>query len=229
LLDRYKDGKKLSGIIYMHRVSDIRVGGISTRNFKLFRELCGENAMKNVAVVTTRWDQVSLSVGEARESQLRNDFFKAALDKGAKLLRHSDNTEQSAREIVRCFLTNVPIGIAIQEDLVDMGKDLSQTRAAATINSIQEELQKQHEEEMRKRREEFRLAEIAREAEARKRAADELRALQLEMARENAAAERRAAERRAELEAIEEARREDNELAGKILGRLAVMAVVAFL
>jgi len=33
----YENGKKLAGVIYFHRISDFRVGGISRRNFKMFR------------------------------------------------------------------------------------------------------------------------------------------------------------------------------------------------
>ena len=39
---------KLSGVIYMHRISDFKMGGISRRNFHMFRSLCGEKTLKNV-------------------------------------------------------------------------------------------------------------------------------------------------------------------------------------
>ncbi|KAF7424180.1 hypothetical protein PC9H_009483 [Pleurotus ostreatus] len=42
LASTYRQGTTLSGVIYIYRISDFRMGGISTRNFKMFRKLCGE-------------------------------------------------------------------------------------------------------------------------------------------------------------------------------------------
>ena len=48
----------------MHRISDNRIGGISQRNFKMFKEMCGIEAAKNVAIVTSMWDEVDKGRGE---------------------------------------------------------------------------------------------------------------------------------------------------------------------
>ena len=32
----------LAGIIYFHRISDLRMSGTLTRNFRMFRGLCGD-------------------------------------------------------------------------------------------------------------------------------------------------------------------------------------------
>ncbi|OCH83803.1 hypothetical protein OBBRIDRAFT_742684, partial [Obba rivulosa] len=37
----YENGYKLSGVIYIHRISDFRMTGVSRRNFTMFRKLCG--------------------------------------------------------------------------------------------------------------------------------------------------------------------------------------------
>jgi hypothetical protein len=89
---------KLSGLIYVHRISDVRMGGISSRNFRMFRKLCGDDTLKNVVIVTNTWSEVGQAKGEMREAELKNKFFKPALDKGAQMLRH-DNTVQSAHNI----------------------------------------------------------------------------------------------------------------------------------
>jgi hypothetical protein len=57
------------------------MGGISTRNFKMFREICGENTLKNVVIVTNTWGAVSKEIGEAREQEEGN-LFQACLGKG---------------------------------------------------------------------------------------------------------------------------------------------------
>jgi hypothetical protein len=94
----------------MHRISDMRFTGIAARDFKMYRELCGDSTLKNIILVTNMWGVVSKEVGEAREEQLTANFFKPVLDKGARLARHQ-NTAQSAHDIVRRILKNQPISV----------------------------------------------------------------------------------------------------------------------
>ncbi|KAG8684824.1 hypothetical protein FRC08_013466, partial [Ceratobasidium sp. 394] len=51
----YENGYRLTGIIYLHRITDGRMGGISRRTFKIFRELCGQKTLGNVLIVTNMW------------------------------------------------------------------------------------------------------------------------------------------------------------------------------
>ena len=124
--DRYENGSKLTGIIYIHRISDRRITGIAGRNFRMPRELCGDHALKNVILVTNMWGDVSPDVGEAREQELVRPLFKSALDEGARLARHY-NTSKSAHDIIRCVMKNQPIPLQIQCELVDEHKDLPDT------------------------------------------------------------------------------------------------------
>lgn len=146
----YENGKKLAGVIYLHRISDVRMGGISTRNFKMFRELCGESTLKNVVVVTNMWSEVSREVGEAREAELasRDIFFKPVLDKGAQLVRH-ENTQESAQAIMHYLISNHPLALRIQRELVDQHMDISQTAAGEELNRELMEQIRRHREEMR--------------------------------------------------------------------------------
>lgn len=132
----------------MHRISDVRMGGISTRNFKMFRQLCGESTLRNVVIVTNMWGEVKREVGEAREAELRSDdrFFKPVLDKGAHMLRHNDIT--SAQAILHYLIGNHPRALRIQRELVDQGKNISQTAAGEELNRELAEQIKRHRQEM---------------------------------------------------------------------------------
>jgi hypothetical protein len=134
-MSRYKNAKKLAGVIYVHRISDFRMGGISTRNFRMFRQLCGDTTLKNVVIVTNMWGEVEKQIGDARESELagKDKFFKPALDKGAVMLRH-ENTRDSALNILRQIIQNHPVTLQIQREMVDEKKDISQTVAADELN-----------------------------------------------------------------------------------------------
>ena len=50
---------KLDGIIYMHRITDQRMGGTAQTNLFTFQKLCGQKALTNVTLATTKWERVS--------------------------------------------------------------------------------------------------------------------------------------------------------------------------
>jgi hypothetical protein len=125
----------------MHRISDNRIGGISQRNFRMFKEMCGIEAAKNVAIVTSMWDEVDKGRGEAREKELKSQFFKPILDQGAQLFRN-DNTQQSALRIVAHFIENQPVPLRIQQEIVGEHKYLDKTGAGV---ELLKELDKQKE------------------------------------------------------------------------------------
>src|ERR1044071_8985616 len=97
---RYQKGFKLTGIIYMHRITDIRVGGISRRTFNVFRKLCGKDSLSNVLLVTNMWSDPPTPQQIDRETELctHADFFQPAIEQGATMARRAHKDEQSAHE-----------------------------------------------------------------------------------------------------------------------------------
>ena len=182
LFDRYEKGSKLAGVIYIHRISDKRFTGITGRNFKMFRELCGDTTLKNVILVTNMWGEVSRDIGEAREDELTSDFFKPVLDKGAQMARHH-NTAQSAHDIIRRIMKNRPVALQIQRELVDEHKDIVDTAAGGVINQELKEQIRKHQVELRMVQEEMMQAMKERDEEARQELEEESRKLQEEMER----------------------------------------------
>jgi len=144
---QYKRGHVLHGVLYLHRISDGRIGGAARRNIVMFHKLCGSDAFTNVVIATTRWDGVTEEIGTAREQELREKsaLFQPALDGGAHLLRH-DRGLKSAQNIVRHFLHLPPKALSIQTEMVDGGKLLSETEAGSELQrDIILQLEKQKE------------------------------------------------------------------------------------
>lgn len=146
---RYERGRKLSGVIYMHRISDYRVGGIARENFRLFSKICGEGAMKNVVIVTTMWEDVAEEVGAQRETELRSKplFFKDAVDHGARMQRLL-NTPQSALDTMSPFFEYAPKVLHMQYELVDLRKLLPHTDAGTELKTELERQTEQHKQEL---------------------------------------------------------------------------------
>ena len=146
-MDRYEKGSKLSGVIYVHRISDKRFTGVAGRNFRMVRELCGDAALKNIVLVTNMWSEVPPEVGENRERQLSGKFFKPVLDLGAQMARHQ-NTVQSAHDIIRKMVANDPVVLQIQRELVDEHKDITNTTAGEAVNQELHEQIRRHQTEL---------------------------------------------------------------------------------
>ncbi|KAL4256709.1 G domain-containing protein [Pleurotus pulmonarius] len=168
LSNMYREGVKLSGAIYVHRISDVRMGGASTRNFKLFRGLCGDDMLQNVVIVTNMWNQIPFDVGQAREEELKSDhdFFKPVLDGGAQIKRH-DNTSTSARDIVSSVAFKNPLPLRIQMELVDEQKVITETAAGAELGRELHEQAMRYEEERRLLQDEMNEALRQKDEQAR--------------------------------------------------------------
>ncbi|KDQ18737.1 hypothetical protein BOTBODRAFT_29113 [Botryobasidium botryosum FD-172 SS1] len=149
LVAGYKAGRKLNGLIYLHRISDNRVGGVNAKSMKMFRLLCGKDALKNVVLCTTMWDLLPApTIGEEREEELKADFWEFMLMEGAATDRH-DGTPQSARRIVTRMLGLNHVDLKIQQELVDGNMKLSETEAGAAVDAELQRLKADYERRLK--------------------------------------------------------------------------------
>ena len=144
LLESYRDGLRISGIIYLHRISAPRMEGSSIRNLRMFRRLCGEECMQNVILGTTFWDALGEEAGAARETELlqTEGFFKEMKDRDCDIVRISHNREECLKLLSR-FAAKQPSVMCIQQELFE-GKLLEETGAASAISQELAELQRQN-------------------------------------------------------------------------------------
>ncbi|KAF9441303.1 hypothetical protein P691DRAFT_813197 [Macrolepiota fuliginosa MF-IS2] len=131
----YADHVKLSGIVYLHRITDNRMGGSQCRNLRTFGELVGDNAMKNVILVSTMWEKVNPAIGKKREEELRERFWKLMVDKGSRTDRLEKNTMEEAWRIVEQVVTEREQreAILLQEEVVNLGRKLNETQAGRNL------------------------------------------------------------------------------------------------
>ena len=143
----------LAGIIYLHRISDRRVGGVTKRNFSVFRKLCGESTLKNAVVVTNMWtpnasdDVRAEEEGHETELETKPAFFKQALDSGAHMERHY-NTTESAHAIIRKFFAHEPRTLLVQEEIVDRKESWETTNAGSHLRDELIAMSKRHQREI---------------------------------------------------------------------------------
>ncbi len=178
----------MSGIIYVHRISDIRMGGVARKNYMMFRKLCGDPSLKNVIITTNMWGEVTEREGEKRENQLKTDdlLFKPVLDAGARIMRH-DGTKESAEAIVRSIIRNDPRALQIQQEIVDEKKKIEQTAAVKMLDVQMRDMRLQYEKKIREIQEEMKFALEHHDSKAKA----ELQKTQNELQRKLAEAEQK--------------------------------------
>ncbi|KAH7905041.1 P-loop containing nucleoside triphosphate hydrolase protein [Hygrophoropsis aurantiaca] len=104
----YSDDMKLAGVIYLHGISQTRMLGTSLKNLSMFRKLCGNDALKNIILATTKWGDIEDEAGLSREEQLRSTFWKDMIGHGSRMGQFRDNYE-SAWKIVDMIATAEPL------------------------------------------------------------------------------------------------------------------------
>ncbi|EDR15514.1 uncharacterized protein LACBIDRAFT_321404 [Laccaria bicolor S238N-H82] len=164
-------GRKLNGIIYMHRISDPRTGGVAKKNLRMFKELCGEKTLAKVVIVTTNWSRVGKEEGDDRENELRKGFFKPLLEEGACMFRH-DNSVKGALTILSHLLHEKGTAIKVAKELhtkiaeeLHEGKELVDTSAGAVLSADIKAMEARHKEEMLELKRDMEKANRAKDAE----------------------------------------------------------------
>jgi hypothetical protein len=153
----YEDNIRLAGIVYLHRIEDVRLGGAAMRNLRMFKALCGDNSLASVVLATTRWRNVDPDEGLRREQQLCTspEMWKRMIDFGSKVMRQ-DESENSASEILQYLIQRrKPITLDIQVELVDNKKSLNETGAGQELHAELEKQKREYEKQLAALRQEM--------------------------------------------------------------------------
>ena len=132
----YRKGMKLSGIIYLQRITDPRMNHGGQANLKLFRALCGDDPLRKVVLATTFWGVMN-NKERAKEHEIEletdPDYWGDMMAKNARMTRFLD-TKDSALEIIRDILKNEEkITLKIQHEMVDKQQELIDTSAGEIV------------------------------------------------------------------------------------------------
>ena len=159
---------RLSGILYLHRITDKRVGGTALKNLSMFEKLVGERNMGNVILLTTMWANLPPSEdGEMRVKALtgKGKFWGGMIASGATHEKYL-GTKADAYRIVRRMLKNRPVTLQIQDELA-RGTKLVDTAAGKEVSDRLEEVQAKHAKEIEDLKEQMQLASERKNDELR--------------------------------------------------------------
>jgi hypothetical protein len=148
----YSNQIKLTGIIYLHRIQDVRITGSALTNLRMFKKLCGDNGLGSVVLATTMWDFAPDGKGPDREKELmaKPDFWKYMIDKGSEVFRQDRGKESANHIIERLMKKRKSVVLDIQHEMVDDNLKLHETGAGQVVASdIEIQLRKDREEIVR--------------------------------------------------------------------------------
>jgi hypothetical protein len=140
----------------------------------MFEKVCGL-ALKNAALVTTRWDVVGDERAVNLEQQLvTGEKYFAPLCRAGAVAFGYNNTAASAVRVMYKLLNNNPIVLQIQEELAKPGATLGHTAAGSQLNTNFDAMIQKQEKEMRRLREDMAEAIKARDKDWQKDLDDQL-------------------------------------------------------
>lgn len=130
--------QRFLGIIFLHRITDVRLAGSANKIFGILQGLCGPGNYHRIILGTTMWSDARFRKGgqEAaieREAQLRK-YWDDVFQQQSKMARH-ENTTESAQHIVGILLNNSGTGglLQIQRELMFDGLQLDETEAGRYV------------------------------------------------------------------------------------------------
>ncbi|CAE6462514.1 unnamed protein product [Rhizoctonia solani] len=149
LLRLHAQRQQITGILYLHRITDNRMSGASMRALSLFEKICGNQAMSNAVIITNMWTTPRDPQEEARENQLKNEYFKNAIGNGAKVARRGGVGPESALAILSLILNCAPVTLRLQTEMATHNLPLDETEAGALVDqNLRKRLERQERERM---------------------------------------------------------------------------------
>ena len=147
----HKSHIKLTGIIYLHRILDVRLGGSGVKNLRMFKKLCGDDGLKSVILATTMWETTSKEIGAKREAELQQSsiFWKPMIEQGSQVFRH-DAGRTSGLKIMQYLIDRKrPVTLDIQREMVDQKLQLGQTGAGVEVASEVEKAKQYYDQRLK--------------------------------------------------------------------------------
>ncbi|KAJ2915295.1 hypothetical protein MD484_g5098, partial [Candolleomyces efflorescens] len=167
LASAYGEQTTIAGLVYLHDISKVRLGGIGLLSYELFHRICGPNALNRVVMATTHWSEIPSKhpeVGQIREQELQQEFWVEALTNGARYRRVSEAPEADNWGIIDHLLAKhfEAVATKIQEELVQRGLRVAQTEAGRTLKDAMHKRLGAPAPEVRPTREELRASSSQR-------------------------------------------------------------------
>ncbi|KAK3621401.1 hypothetical protein LTR56_015995 [Elasticomyces elasticus] len=137
LITAYKLGIKVTGIIYLQSMTDVRMQGSAVRSLRLLEALCGVHAYSCVSLTATHCKIVPIQERQQKLLQLRSNptFWGNLYEGGSSVVEFAD-TKKSALSIIDTLLEKGPRHtLCFQRQMVDDHLTIDDTDAGKVLHS----------------------------------------------------------------------------------------------
>ncbi|PPQ69142.1 hypothetical protein CVT24_000008 [Panaeolus cyanescens] len=137
----YRKKILLSGLVYLHRITDVRHDAGLQTTMNIFQRLTGPGAYERVALVTSMWnDLLDTQIGLEREAQLMKTQWRTMIIRKATTGRFDSENRQSAVRVIRDIVEKdmKRVSLQLQHELVDKNKSLPSTSAGKVAFTLRE-------------------------------------------------------------------------------------------
>lgn len=138
LTDTFAKNRLLSGICYMHNITNPRFDATATDNSIMLHKLCGSAGMEIVALMTSMWDKchedqaVEVEFND-HEKELREKYWEELLEDGARMMRTYNNFSSNMECIKSIIENNHRRILALQYQISKEGRRLPATDIGAHV------------------------------------------------------------------------------------------------
>ncbi|KAF3921550.1 hypothetical protein AA313_de0202749 [Arthrobotrys entomopaga] len=155
----YKENIQLTGVVYLHRITDNRMGGTARKDLNMFKKLCGEESFANVVLATTMWENVSPREGNDREEMLRTstEFYGSMVQSGSTMYRHTGDRNSAMNIINHLVNKRTTTILNIQREMAT-GLNLDQTAAGKELDGELRKQKREFERRLKENREQLEAA-----------------------------------------------------------------------
>lgn len=102
---------------------------------RIFTAIWGDEALPNVALVSTMWSKVDLGEGIQRDIELRGDIWQRLVSKGSAMFQYNDSTGMAEAIVNKLAIKPGSIVLKIQTELVDKRRRLAKTSAGFLVSA----------------------------------------------------------------------------------------------
>ncbi|KAF9038045.1 hypothetical protein BJ165DRAFT_1553863, partial [Panaeolus papilionaceus] len=145
----YREKRLINGIIYLHRITDIRFDSGASDTLRLFQHLCGGHVFGHVALTTSMWNEVpptAMAQAREKEAELKDTHWRPMLLRmhPSLVARFDSTTDDTARdtavEVIWKLIqqTTDKNALLLQKEMVDEKKTLIKTKAGKAAFTMEE-------------------------------------------------------------------------------------------
>ncbi|KIM94589.1 hypothetical protein OIDMADRAFT_77677, partial [Oidiodendron maius Zn] len=191
LSSQYKEKRLLSGIIYLHPITQPRIQGSTMRQIKVFKALCGPSFYGNVILGTTFWGKIDDAVAKAREEELFSTpgFLGEMREFIARTARVTQD-RQCCLELIEAFANKERVPMMIQKDMDKIDASLATSDAGKLLFADEESVRLEYEQKLKEERDAMRRMEEKNEEAVRQKEAQRKREVDERLRRDREERER---------------------------------------